>query len=124
MPGSNLVPLSYRSMRTRSVSSKALCARGERVAFVELPGVSHIFVARDAAPTAIRWMNDRFRRPANSFIAANPHVRFWHLADICEEGIRAALARDGDIKRVKFAIRSVSSHISTTGHVGQRTRAA
>jgi acetyl esterase/lipase len=41
--------------------AKALCAKGERVMFVELPGVSHIFVARDAAPTAIRWMHDRFR---------------------------------------------------------------
>jgi acetyl esterase/lipase len=41
--------------------AKALCAKGEQVTFVELPGVSHIFVARDAAPTAIRWMNDRFK---------------------------------------------------------------
>ena len=41
--------------------AKALCAQGVRVSFVELPGVSHIFVARDAAPTAIRWINDRFR---------------------------------------------------------------
>ncbi len=41
--------------------AKALCAKGERVAFVELPGVSHIFVARDSAPTAIKWMNDRFK---------------------------------------------------------------
>jgi acetyl esterase/lipase len=40
---------------------KALCAQGVRVSFVELPGVSHVFVARDSAPTAIRWMNDRFR---------------------------------------------------------------
>jgi acetyl esterase/lipase len=41
--------------------AKALCAQGVRVSFVELPGVSHIFAARDSAPTAIRWMNDRFR---------------------------------------------------------------
>jgi acetyl esterase/lipase len=41
--------------------AKALCAKGERVAFVELPGVSHIFAARDAAPTAIKWINDRFK---------------------------------------------------------------
>jgi acetyl esterase/lipase len=41
--------------------AKALCAKREQVTFVELPGVSHIFVARDAAPTAIRWMNDRFK---------------------------------------------------------------
>jgi acetyl esterase/lipase len=40
--------------------AKALCAKGERVTFVELPGVSHIFVARDSAPAAIRWMNERF----------------------------------------------------------------
>ena len=41
--------------------AKALCAQGVRVSFVELPGVSHVFAARDAAPAAIRWMNDRFR---------------------------------------------------------------
>jgi acetyl esterase/lipase len=41
--------------------AKALCAQGVRVTFVELPGVSHIFVARDSAPTAISWMNERFR---------------------------------------------------------------
>jgi len=41
--------------------AKALCAQGVPVMFVELPGVSHIFAARDSAPTAIRWMNDRFR---------------------------------------------------------------
>jgi hypothetical protein len=29
--------------------------------------------------------------------------------------------RDGDSKRAKLTIRSVSSHISTTGDVGQRT---
>jgi len=47
--------------------AKALCAKGERVTFVELPGVSHIFVARDSAPTAIKWMNDRFKgKPAPS----------------------------------------------------------
>lgn len=41
--------------------AKALCAQGVRVSFVELPGVSHVFAARDAAPAAIRWMDDRFR---------------------------------------------------------------
>jgi acetyl esterase/lipase len=47
--------------------AKALCAQGVRVTFVELPGVSHIFVARDSAPTAIRWMNERFKgAPASS----------------------------------------------------------
>lgn len=41
--------------------AEALCKQGVQVMFVELPGVSHIFAARDSAPTAIRWMNDRFR---------------------------------------------------------------
>lgn len=41
--------------------AKALCAKGERVIFVSLPGVSHIFAARDSAPTAIKWMDDRFK---------------------------------------------------------------
>ena len=41
--------------------AKALCAKGERVTFIERRGVSHTFIARDAAPTAIRWINDRFR---------------------------------------------------------------
>ncbi len=41
--------------------AKHLCTQGVKVNWVELPGVSHIFVARDAAPAAIRWMNDRFR---------------------------------------------------------------
>jgi predicted esterase len=47
--------------------AKALCAKGEQVTFVWLPGVSHILAARDSAPTAIKWMNDRFKgRPAPS----------------------------------------------------------
>jgi acetyl esterase/lipase len=41
--------------------AKHLCAQGVKVSWVELPGVSHIFIARDAAPTAIRWINDRFK---------------------------------------------------------------
>ena len=41
--------------------AETLCKQGVQVMFVELPGVSHIFAARDSAPTAIRWMNDRFR---------------------------------------------------------------
>ena len=41
--------------------AEALCKQGVRVSFVELPGVSHIFAARDSAPTTISWMNDRFR---------------------------------------------------------------
>jgi acetyl esterase/lipase len=41
--------------------AKALCAQGVRVSFVELPGVSHTFAAKDSAPAALAWMNDRFR---------------------------------------------------------------
>jgi acetyl esterase/lipase len=41
--------------------AEALCKQGVQVMFVELPGVSHIFAARDSAPAALRWMNDRFR---------------------------------------------------------------
>ena len=55
---------------------EALCAQGVRVSFVELPGVSHVFAARDSAAAAIRWMNDRFRGApapwtANSFFPAH-----------------------------------------------------
>lgn len=47
--------------------AKALCAKGVKVTFISLPGTSHVFAARDAAPTAIRWINDRFRgKPAPS----------------------------------------------------------
>ena len=41
--------------------AKHLCTQGVKVNWVELPGVTHIFIARDAAPAAIRWMNDRFK---------------------------------------------------------------
>ena len=41
--------------------AKHLCSQGVKVSWVELPGVSHLFTAREAAPTAIRWMNDRFK---------------------------------------------------------------
>ena len=40
---------------------EALCAQGVRVSFVELPGVTHTFAARDSAAAAINWMTDRFR---------------------------------------------------------------
>jgi acetyl esterase/lipase len=40
---------------------EALCAQGARVSFVELPGVTHTFAAKDSAPQALRWMTDRFR---------------------------------------------------------------
>lgn len=41
--------------------AKSLCAKGVKVTFVSLPGTSHIFAARDAAPAAIRWMDARFK---------------------------------------------------------------
>jgi len=44
--------------------AKELCGKGVRVYFVALPGTSHVFAGRDAAPTAIRWMDDRFRGAA------------------------------------------------------------
>ena len=40
--------------------AKALCAKGGHVTFVSFR-VSHIFVARDAAPAAIKWMDDCFQ---------------------------------------------------------------
>jgi acetyl esterase/lipase len=38
-----------------------LCGQGARVDFVELPGVSHTFAAKDSAPAALAWMGERFR---------------------------------------------------------------
>lgn len=40
---------------------EALCAQGVRVSFIELPGVTHTFAARDSAEAALNWMTDRFR---------------------------------------------------------------
>jgi acetyl esterase/lipase len=40
---------------------EALCAQGVRVSFVELPGVTHTFAARDSAAAAVNWMTERFR---------------------------------------------------------------
>jgi hypothetical protein len=46
---------------------EAPCAQGVRVSFVELPGVTHTFAARDSANASLNWMNDRFRgEPAPS----------------------------------------------------------
>ncbi len=46
---------------------EALCKQGARVSFVELPGVTHTFAAKDSAPAALQWMTDRFRGlPAHS----------------------------------------------------------
>jgi acetyl esterase/lipase len=39
---------------------EALCAQGVRVSFVELPGVTHTFAARDSAGAALAWMTARF----------------------------------------------------------------
>ena len=55
------LPIRRWIRRSRSVSPKRCAPKGLESSFVELPGVSHVFVARDAAPTALRWMNDRFR---------------------------------------------------------------
>lgn len=40
---------------------ETLCAQGTPVSFVEMPGVSHTFAARDSASAALQWINDRFR---------------------------------------------------------------
>jgi acetyl esterase/lipase len=40
---------------------EALCAQGVPVSFVELPGVTHVFAARDSASAALHWMTERFR---------------------------------------------------------------
>jgi acetyl esterase/lipase len=40
---------------------ETLCAQGVRVSFVELPGVTHTFAARDSASAALQWMTARFR---------------------------------------------------------------
>lgn len=37
-----------------------LCSQGVRVDFVELPGVTHTFAAKDSAP-ALAWMGECFR---------------------------------------------------------------
>jgi pimeloyl-ACP methyl ester carboxylesterase len=39
---------------------EALCKQGVRVSFVELPGVTHTFAARDSAGAALAWMTARF----------------------------------------------------------------
>lgn len=38
-----------------------LCAQGTPVHFVELPGVSHVFAAKESVNAALAWMGDRFR---------------------------------------------------------------
>jgi acetyl esterase/lipase len=38
----------------------ALCAQGEKVMFVDLPGVNHTFAAKESVYTALKWIDDRF----------------------------------------------------------------
>jgi len=46
---------------------KALCRQGAKVMFVEMPGVTHTFAAKNSVATALKWMDDRVRgRPAPS----------------------------------------------------------
>jgi alpha-beta hydrolase superfamily lysophospholipase len=40
---------------------KALCAKGTRVSFVVMPGVTHTFAAKDSVRAALKWMAARFR---------------------------------------------------------------
>jgi acetyl esterase/lipase len=38
-----------------------LCKQGAKVMFVEMPGVTHTFAAKESVATALKWMDDRFR---------------------------------------------------------------
>lgn len=40
---------------------KALCKQGAKVMFVEMPGVTHTFAAKNSVSTALKWMDDRVR---------------------------------------------------------------
>ena len=40
---------------------EALCKQGAKVMFVEMPGVTHTFAAKNSVATALKWMDDRFR---------------------------------------------------------------
>jgi hypothetical protein len=51
----------------------ALCRQGERVRFVSLNGVGHIFAAKYSVGEALAWMGERFRGvPAPSKWLAPP----------------------------------------------------
>lgn len=51
--------------KTTKNFAKGLCARGETVLFNSLPGVTHIWAARNSAAATLKWMDDRFAgRPA------------------------------------------------------------
>jgi acetyl esterase/lipase len=41
--------------------AEALCKQGAKVMFVEMPGVTHTFAAKESVFTALKWMDDRFR---------------------------------------------------------------
>jgi acetyl esterase/lipase len=40
---------------------KTLCKQGAKVMFVEMPGVTHTFAAKESVATALKWMDDRVR---------------------------------------------------------------
>ncbi|MFK8250464.1 alpha/beta fold hydrolase [Ancylobacter terrae] len=42
----------------------ALCRRGSKVRYAQLPGIGHAFAARDAAPEVVAWIDARFRGEA------------------------------------------------------------
>jgi len=46
----------------------ALCKQGAKVMFVEMPGVTHTFAAKQSVSAALKWMGERFRGapPPNS----------------------------------------------------------
>ncbi|ODS01806.1 hypothetical protein AUC69_06135 [Methyloceanibacter superfactus] len=46
----------------------ALCKQGAKVTFVEMPGVTHTFAAKESVTAALKWMDERFRGapPPNS----------------------------------------------------------
>ena len=55
------LPIRRCIRRSPSVSAKRSAPKACAVSFVELPGVTHTFAARDSAAAAINWMTERFR---------------------------------------------------------------
>ena len=49
------------AVQARRCASKALCKQGAKVMFVEMPGVTHTFAAKNSVAAALKWMDDRFR---------------------------------------------------------------
>ena len=41
--------------------AQALCRKGTRVSYNVLPGVTHVFAAKDSARATLAWIDDRFR---------------------------------------------------------------